>query len=131
MKKNLLPEKSKVYIYPQEKVVKWRPSAREGSVMSHIYSTKKEISLMIYAGLSNIALNELVNLKVNKDNGRIQWKKIKEKDIRKQKDNKFGRYGNTQVTFYLKSQEDSPQSENIIYYYGGGEMYNKLTQMRE
>lgn len=130
MKKDLIPKSHSVYFVNQKVDLKWKPSARECSVMTHISSVKEKHKFLVYAGLSNEALNEIIEISFDDQTGITKYKKIKEDVIIKQKDNKFGRYGHTEVSFDLTSPITG-EIEKVIVYYGGGEMFNKVTKLRE
>lgn len=46
-------------------------------------------------------------------------------------DNEFGRYGTSAVSFEEKVVQGSDVLHKVIYYYGGGKMFNKHTSIRE
>lgn len=59
MKRELLPKEITVYVHKLDDFVKWRPTARENSLISYISTTVDEHKFYIYSGLSNVALNEM------------------------------------------------------------------------
>ena len=129
MKKDFLPNQTNVYTYKTDSFVKWRPSARECSVMSYITTTAGYHKFYVFSGLSNIALNDIVELYVNEEDGTTKW--YKAKNVKMDSDTNFGRYGSTQITFEEKSDKDSNKLEKVVFYYGGGKMFNPLTSLRE
>lgn len=131
MKKDMLPSETTVYTYPQEEVIRWRPCARESSVMSYVGTNNDEHKFLIYAGLSNQALNEIVELKINEDDGTTKWRKALSEDVKMESNNEFGRYGISQVCVDQQVSDDSDQTSKVIYYYGGGKMFNKDSALRE
>lgn len=142
MKKELLPLSVKAYSYKQERFLKWRPSVRESAIMTHIRTSFDEHRLYLYSGLSNVALSEIVEMYVNDETGEVTWDtepiQVNKPTERKQEDDfddptiKIGRFGATSIT----CNEEDPYDDNgtkrmVIYYYGGGQMYNEQIQQRE
>ena len=76
MKQDLLPTKVMVYVYALDEFIKWRPTARENCTINYIGTVADSHRFYIYSGLSNVALNEMVQLSVDDENGSTSWKKL-------------------------------------------------------
>jgi len=131
MKKQFFPSKVQVYTYPHQELDSWRPSARDYPVMTYVRSFENEHKLMIYGGINNEPINEIVQIKIRDEDASTQWQKLLKSDVKMNSDNDFGRYGESQVSFQEQISPDSDSLSTVIYYYGGGNMYNKRTEMRE
>jgi hypothetical protein len=117
MKKAYLQTQAKVYIYKQQKVTNWKPSAREYPVMSYLSTSEGTHKLLIFAGINNEPIKEMVEVRVEDSDGSPSWKKLLEPEVKMENDNDYGRYGIWQVTRDEKiwSQEDALWK--VIYYW--------------
>ena len=145
MKKPMLPVKIKAYSYHQESFIRWRPSVREGALMTHIATSYDEHRLYLYSGLSNIALNEIVEMYIQDENGEVSWDpqlvQVNTKSHRSSNKHekatfndptlKRGRFGATVISYNEQDPYNSQVKRQVIYYYGGGQMYNEQIQQRE
>ena len=114
MKKSLLPSQINTYVYQSDSNVKWRPSAREWSVISYVSTSAGIHKFYVYSGLSNIALNDVIELYIKDEDSTTKW--IKNNNIKVDSDTDFGRYGATQITFEEKTDSQQECLNQIIKY---------------
>ena len=113
--------------------------------MTHIATSYDEHRLYLYSGLSNIALNEIVEMYIQDENGEVSWDpqlvQVNTKSHRSSNKHekatfndptlKRGRFGATVISYNEQDPYNSQVKRQVIYYYGGGQMYNEQIQQRE
>ena len=127
--KPFLPLETQVYSYVQDEYKKWRPSAREAALMHYIGTLCDELKFYWFGGMSNIILNEVVELWVQEDTGKAIWE-LNTKSIKMLDDHgnespqllNLGRGGASQVTYYSKDNNETDIQELNVIYFGNGQI---------
>lgn len=129
MKKPFFPLIVTVHSYHQEEYKRWRPSAREGALMHYIGSVIDEHQFYVFGGMSNVVLNEVVELCVNEENGKALWE-LNTRDVKMLDHHgnessttlNLGRGGASQAIFYEKESYESDVMTQSVFYYGNGQV---------
>jgi hypothetical protein len=149
MKKPLLSTNFVVYCYTQEDEGKWRPSAREGSLMHCFgklldgYILINNFSLKLYqlyafGGIGTSTTDDLIELNVCETDGKIHWEQVKKKfkyvdDHGKEVSHvmDLGRGGVSQAEFYeIDTFDKSFKTHNVVYY-GNGNIVKFSSKKKE
>lgn len=75
MKEPMLPVSITFHCYTQDGVSKWRPSAREGSLMHYKGKMLEEDQFIVFGGISNEVLKELNEMTVSDYDTKVNWEK--------------------------------------------------------
>ncbi|CAI2383309.1 unnamed protein product [Moneuplotes crassus] len=129
LKEALLPKELTVHSYYQDDVSRWRPSAREGSILFFHKNILEDEQFLLYGGMNNEILQEIVELNIDNIDNKVYWEKhtkeitcLNEYGKPSKHALELGRGGISSIVYTEVNPFNNQSRQNCVILYGSGKI---------